>query len=525
MDDVAKSTAHHIAGLLNKSESGNASLNGKKIKPSDIAVLCKSRPQMIMVKNALADCNVPAVVSGSENVFASDEAKELVNLLSAVAAPFNQKAIKTALATPPIFGYTAEQIHNLTETDEWDEITEEFRTYNDLININGFAPMFFHMASRRRLYRSIAGMQNGGERKLTNYIHITELAQRHEADKKAAPIDLLNWMKESIHNSKDRIDEAELKMDSDDNAVTIITIHKSKGLEYNIVYTPPFFIFNKSRSNSYYKYHADDNYILDLAGSASAEEASEHEKKAEDIRIAYVALTRAKSVCYTAWGGNATGSQSSAIHYLTDGYSPSFFNNKDVCIKKFPSADIQTYTASKQQPEIYNKSFGKSVPSPWQINSFSRLIHSSSAVVKDTDQYTKPDRTAQPVNKFDIFAFPKGAKAGTCLHECMEDTLFESCSKAGMLNTVADKLELFSFDEGFVPAVADNLMCIIEKDMQGGIKLADLKAGKYIHEMEFQISTDNFTSEGITKIFMDNGGETDLRRHHRLSVSVPSKDS
>ncbi len=143
MDDVAKSTAHHIAGLLNKSESGNASLNGKKIKPSDIAVLCKSRPQMIMVKNALADCNVPAVVSGSENVFASDEAKELVNLLSAVAAPFNQKAIKTALATPPIFGYTAEQIHNLTETDEWDEITEEFRTYNDLININGFAPMFF----------------------------------------------------------------------------------------------------------------------------------------------------------------------------------------------------------------------------------------------------------------------------------------------------------------------------------------------------------------------------------------------
>ncbi|PLX68546.1 MAG: exodeoxyribonuclease V subunit beta [Denitrovibrio sp.] len=496
-DYVARVTANHISSLLNKSESGNANLNGKRVKPSDIAVLCRSKTQMIKVKNALADCNVPAVVSGSENVFASHEAIELANILSAVISPFNQKAIKTALATP-LFGYTADQINGLTETDEWDDITEEFRGYSDIINMKGFAPMFVHLASKRKLYQTIAGIQNG-ERKLTNYIHITELAQRHEADKKAAPMDILNWLKEAINNSEDRVEEAELKMDSDENAVTIITIHKSKGLEYNIVYSP-FLMFYNNKSDGIYKYHDEDNnYMLDMSNSEPAKVASDIEQRAEDIRIAYVALTRATSVCYTAWG-NATGNKNSSICYLTNNYSPDSFAGSDVYIKKFPTPDIQMYVASLERPKTANKTFDKTVPSPWQINSFSRLIHSSSAGVKDTDQYTKPDQTKLRVNKFDIFAFPKGAKAGTCLHECMEDTFFENYTKESLLKTVAHKLDLFSFDEDFVPAVADNLLSIIEKDMYG-VKLSELEADKYIHEMEFQISTANFTSDAVSEIF------------------------
>jgi len=509
-DNVAKSTARHIAELLNKAESGNATLNGEKVKPSDIAVLCRSKKQLTKVKRALADCRVPAVVSGSESVFDSDEAKEMVNVLSAVISPFSQTLIKTALTTS-IFGFTADHIHGLTETDEWDAITEEFRNYNDLINIKGLAPMFFHMAGRRRLYENIASLPSG-ERKLTNYIHLTELAQQYEAEKKAAPQDILSWLKDKITTADKRGDEAELKMDSDENAVTIITIHKSKGLEYKIVYTP-FLMFKREKPKKTYKYHSGDKYILDMVGSDYTIEQSSKEDRAEDLRIAYVALTRAKAVCYTAWGV-ADGHSSSAMSYLINGefakYDPvafhSYFSGTNIQIGAMPLPEVQTYKTVQIKPESANKTFTSEIAKPWQINSFSRLIHSSSAGVKDTDQFIKPDGQKQILNEFDIFSFPKGAKAGTCLHECMEEIYFENYTPESIQETVAKKLELFSFDPAYINAVAENLRSIIEKDMYG-VRLEDLEEGKYIHEMEFQISTANFLSEEIADIFAKHGEE------------------
>jgi exodeoxyribonuclease V beta subunit len=520
-EEIASSTARHIAELLNKSSLGNANINGEPVKPSDIAVLCRKKDEMIAVKNALSACRVPAVMSGSESVFESDEAKEMASILAAVLSPFSQQMIKTALATT-IFGYTAKQIYGITETDEWDDITEEFRGYNDLINLRGFAPMFFSLASKRGLYKNTASMDQG-ERKLTNMIHITELAQTFEADRKAVPADILKWLKEKIANPKERDDEAELKMDSDENAVTIITIHKSKGLEYNIVYTP-FLMYTSGGKDIIPKYHDGDRFIMDLTRSDTSKELHKKEEQAERLRIAYVALTRAKCACFTAWGG-VTGHDNSPLAYLINGsYSKfdhsamhAYFTEQSVDIKALPLPDVQTYTASDSKPEGTNRTFTGEIPQIWQLNSFSRLIHSSSTA-KDTDQFTKP-ATEDISDEMNIFSFPKGAKAGTCLHDCMEAVHFESFTKESVTETVMERLSAYSFDTDYTPAVAGNIYTILNKDMHG-TKLSSLKKGEYVAEMEFQMSAKPFTAEALAEIFARHGEEDYAKAASTLSFET-----
>lgn len=506
-ENVAAATARHIAELLNKSEAGNASLGGERIQPADIAVLCRSGQQMSIVKKALAECRVPAVVSGSDSVFESDEAVELTNFLSAVISPFSQRHVKTALATS-IFGFTAKQIFELADSEEWNSITEEFRLYSDIITSKGFAPMFFAMAKRRRLYERTAAMP-GGERKLTNLIHLTELAQQYEMEKQASPQDILSWLKEKNTEEEKRNDEAELKMDSDENAVTIITIHKSKGLEYNIVYTPFLMIDSKNTIiKTYPKYHTDEGFILDSADTQDSRIRSQEEEMAEDLRIAYVALTRAKYACFTAWGPGYRNA-STAIGYLINGehsgYDSSkmadFFRGTKVRISPMPEPIIQVYRAETSPPSAANRKFAGAIPAQWQINSFSGLVHSASAA-KDTDQFVRTEKDEH--TGIDIFSFPKGAKAGTCLHDCMENTDFENCTHITLMPVVTEKLEKYSIDPVFAPSVADNIMTTVEKDMNG-VSLARLKKGEYIHEMEFQMSSSVFTGQNIADIFRKYG--------------------
>lgn len=523
-ETVAKSTARHIAELLNMSGAGQASINGEKIRPSDIAVLCRSKSQLMKVKSALAQCRVPAVVSGSESVFATEEAAEMADILSAVLHPYSPRRIKTALAMA-VFGYTADMLYGIEETDEWDDITAEFTRLNDLINMRGFAPMFFLLADSHGMYSRLAGMP-GGERKLTNMVHLAELAQRYEADRKAAPQDILKWMKERIAAGDVRDDEAELKMDSDENAVTIVTVHKSKGLEYKIVYTP-FLMYKTSDRTAadkrIYKYHEDEKYLLDTSPEASGKAALE--EMAEDLRIAYVALTRGKTACFTAWG-SVDGHDGSAMSYIINGahskFNPDtlkdFTARSGIIQKPLPADDIMLFTGSAERPKSKNKEFRGNIPAIWRINSFSGLVHSTSSGAKDTDQFTA-QAAKEESRVFDIFTFPKGAKAGTCLHECMEETPFESCTRDSILTTVTEKLENYSFDPVFAPAVTDCITSVTEKDM-GGFTLKDLGAEDYAHEMEFQIASGAFDSDKLADIFNAHGEEDFAKAAASLSFDA-----
>jgi exodeoxyribonuclease V beta subunit len=537
--NIAEATANEIAYLLNSSDAGNAFLDDgkekKRVKPSDIAVLTRVHKEGKMVKEALAELGVPAVVAGSSSVFASQECSELIHLLEAVIRPFSEKLIKTSL-TSQIFSYSAEELIDITEKDEWNGITERFTTYNELLNLKGIAPMFFRLVSDINLYKSTASLENG-ERKLTNFMHLIELAQKHEAEKKTAPQDILRWIKEkykealeseSNFSSSRPAEEDELKMESDENAVTITTIHKSKGLEYNIVFTP-FIMYGKADVRGETKFHKDGKYFLDINRDEDSKGIAKDENMAEQLRLIYVALTRAKSVCFTAWNPPEKKSKDglrSALDYLIFGFNEpedalftSNFQNQNINIVTLPDKGSSTYAPTEKDPELNVRTFDKKVSSPWMINSFSRLIHSSHTP-KDTDQFNSvPVKEKEPAYKT-IFNFPKGAKAGSCLHDCLENINMTTPKDEHIKDIVAENLQKYSFDKEFIPPVVKNIKTILNKELTDGVVLAGMNAEQYVPEMEFHMCTKNFRSRELADIFSSNGEREFAEYCGRLDFSA-----
>lgn len=523
---LAEACAAEIARLLN----GRAEITDKKGKrtarPSDIAVLARTKDQAIAVRNSLSALHVPCVISGSENVFASQQARDMARLLSAAVSPYSERAVRTALITD-IFGYTAEQLYSLDETDGWEDVFSKFLELSDILNRAGVAPMFFRAAKIASLYERLAA-QEQGERRLTNLIHLTELLQKREAEKKASPAQLVIWLTEQISLSSKRNEQYELKMDSDENAVTITTIHKSKGLEYDIVFTPFIMLSRKNNKDEITGYHDEsDELVLDMSGSDEAAQKQKEEGLEEDLRLIYVALTRARAVCCTAWGTVSKGTtQSQAMLRLVHGESGkydcmeanNFFGKIDgVTVTDLPVESGQIYVSDDENLTAQNMPFSGRVPAPWRINSFSGLVHSASSV-RDTDQYTQAETEA--ADTFSIFAFPKGAKAGSCLHECMEDTPLDGFTEETVRKTVEEKLNEYFFDERYVPAVTENIINILTRELIQGVRLGGISSDEHVHEMEFHMSTREFTSGALADIFAQNGQEDFARACSRLDFTA-----
>lgn len=514
-EQIAEACAYKISELLNKNAVITTDNEERTVRPSDFAILTRSREQAKTVRNSLEKYFIPCVISGSENVFASHQAIEIAKLIQAAVTPYNEKSVRTALATD-IFGYDAEMLHNLAEQDNRENIFEDFISLSELLTKRGVAPMFFQAAKMSGLYVRLAS-ETQGERKLTNLIHLIELAQKHEAQKNASPQELLNWFVGKIEASEDSSAEYELKMDSDDNAVTITTIHKSKGLEYNIVFAPFLMFPHVSRKHGFYYYtiHDDDeNLIFDFRDTESAKNDQQYENLAEDTRLTYVALTRAKALCYTSWGTISanSGNKSTAFYHLFNGATGEVCRQEimkktygddihiDMC--EMPNNAPSAYVKRQQTEITPNRSFNSEIPRPWGINSFSGLLHSTTSV-RDTEQMTPSE--PESADKFTIFTFPKGAKAGSCLHEIMENIHPKNPQQDHIAAVCAEKLEKYNIPAEFVPCTAEKVTEILTKELMKGITLNGLDDGEFVHEMEFHIGTKPFSSQKLSEILRLSG--------------------
>ncbi|MGE4318714.1 MAG: exodeoxyribonuclease V subunit beta [Deferribacterales bacterium] len=507
-DQTAQAAAYEISRLLNHRAVINDGTE-RPVRPSDFAVLTRSGDQAKTVRDHLERYSIPCVITGSESVFKTLQAHEMARLIAAAASPYSERAVRSALASD-IFGYDAKTLADMAETGEWERVFEDFLTLSDIFHSGGIAPMFFRAAKMTGLYRRLAETVYG-ERKLTNMIHLVELAQKQEAKTKASPSQLFTWFTDQIENSDPKSENYQLKMDSDENAVTITTIHKSKGLEYNIVFAPFLKFGHGGGGDDFPEYHDDDEeLVIDLKKDETSAGKAAHEELAEDLRITYVALTRAKALCYTSWGSAKSG-KSTALNYLInkgeekpnpDNFKSFFSGCTLINTESQPVLEPIRYTPPSSGITRENRDFGGQIPSPWRINSFSALIHSTSSA-RDTEQFVP--QTDEKTAGYDIFSFPKGAKAGSCLHECMENIPLESVSEELIKNVVTEKLEKYSFDQRFVPAVTQTLKNILTAELTDGICLNGIS--DYVHEMEFHIRSDVFRSDSLSRIIGEGGME------------------
>lgn len=327
---VAAACASHMVKLLNDGATGhcgfrkNAAQDGlEPVRPRDIAVLVRGRMEADAIRAELRRRGVRSVyLSDRESVYATDEAGDLLRWLRACAEPTSERLLRAALATATL-GQSLSELHRLT-VDElaWEARVEQFRSYRGLWQSRGVLPMLRRLLHDFEVPLRLRASAEG-ERALTNLLHLSELLQQAatELDGEQA---LIRHLTEHRDGEGETGEEQVLRLESDEDLVKVVTLHKSKGLEYPLVFLP--FVCNFRETNKTkdvpYRDHPPESgarWVFQMDETVLAR--AERERLAEDLRLLYVGMTRAQHAC---WLGIAPivsgGGKSNHFHLTAAGY-------------------------------------------------------------------------------------------------------------------------------------------------------------------------------------------------------------
>ncbi len=296
----------------------------RPVRASDIAVVVRRNERGEAICRALIEAGVPAVMLGANSVFATEIAREWLTLLGALDQP-RQQAVRRAALTRFV-GWPLEKLAAAGEEDLV-ELTQRIRRWSRLLSTGGVAALLEAATAETDLPRRILA-EAGGERLMTDLRHVAESLHAAMAAGQLGSGALLEWL-------RTRIDEAETgassdgmrRLETDEDAVTVLTVHRSKGLEFPIVYLPEA-----------WDRHVDDAddgrplqvhevtaagvgaCVLDVGGLTGAGRAERfarwrEEEAGEDLRLLYVALTRARSQVVLWWAAART-TEASPLHRL-----------------------------------------------------------------------------------------------------------------------------------------------------------------------------------------------------------------
>tara|TARA_R110002050_G_scaffold57423_5_gene129367 strand:+ start:293296 stop:296799 length:3504 start_codon:yes stop_codon:yes gene_type:complete len=526
---AANSTADEIARLLNLAQDNQADLikdeSSRPLSGGDIAVLVRNHRQAAEIQYCLQQRGINSVQQGRENVFASHEALLLERLLLAVAEPNNASRIIAVLASP-LFGLSALDLYEVQQDEPtWLKHIDFFHELHQLWSQKGFMSMFRHVMVAQSVQQRVLALNNG-ERQLTNLYHLAELIQDYCSRQKSAMEAVLHWLA-SHRNAANGDDEtAQLRLESDEQLVKIITIHKSKGLEYPIVFCPFLWDVNlRSGKDEIVRFHDPEHdnaaYVAMIEPSLTkAKELVLQEEKAEDLRLLYVALTRARERCIITWG-NANGVNDSALfsllHPTLSKIDPTQMaddlqvladsSNQTIVVDPLiEQAMVGLQNNLAEQSHLAARDFVGTINKPWRIGSFSALTAGHDAEVPDYDGLSQHqlqiDTSRLPQTEIaDRFKFPKGAQAGVCLHSIFEQWDFNIDDQEGFHQLVNQLLLQYGFDPVWTEAVCQWLCEVVTTPLSAGnsLCLATLTRSQRLDEMAFYFPVAHLTVSGLKK--------------------------
>ena len=529
----------------------NCLLSQDKAKESDIAVLVRTNRQALIIKEHLTKKNIPSVLYNLHNIFDSHEAEEMERILFSIADPNNEKLLNAALVTD-IMGFTGDDVYAKNcDIKFLETILYKFQKYIHIWNTSGFIIMFRKFLSETHVRQRMLSFPDG-DRRLTNILHLSEILHQASVEKKFKPIDLAKWIADQRAVLSIQMEENQLRLESDERAVNIVTIHKSKGLEYKIVFCPYAWNGSVIKNQEFIFHDNNKNQVLDLGSDETEKNVlqAQTELLSENLRLFYVALTRAKSRCYIAWG-KINGSETSALAYLL--HFKSIASDQDIVsclkrtlpkkkdedliddLKKLESTskgtvrivelpekkDIDYFHKIKeiQQPVI--KKFSGTIDTTWRISSYSSLVSKQSIEQQfsDTETYFDlypniSDGQSDVSDTVDMFSFPKGARAGIFFHDIFEHIDFASLVFDHKETLVNQKLMEYGYDSKWQPAVCSMIDNVLSTPLIDGGKdmlLSTVTGKDRINELAFYFSLKKISVEVLKRIFSDYGKDNVIR--------------
>jgi exodeoxyribonuclease V beta subunit len=508
---MAQHCAAQIRDWLSAGARGEAVLwrgeQANPVKASDITVLVRSRQEAALVRDALTLLNIPSVyLSNRDSVFETLEAQEMLWLLQAVLAPERESTLRSALASA-MMGLNARDIDALNNDEEaWDNVVEEFAHYRERWQKRGVMAMLRELMAKRQIAENMLATA-GGERRLTDILHISELLQEAGTQLESEHA-LVRWLSQQIADPNSNSSSQQMRLESDKHLVQIVTIHKSKGLEYPLVWLP--FIANyRVQDQAFYHDRESFEAVLDLSKAESSVELAEAERLAEDLRLLYVALTR--SVWHCSLGiaplfrrrGEKSGETDfhlSALGRLIQLGEPKDAEGLRQCIEALcgdhialhiPSSPDNSRWQMPEQPvaDLNARQIKRTLADDWRVTSYSGLQQHGQSIAQDlmpkldVDAAGVGDVLPEPV--LTPHQFPRGASPGTFLHSLFEELDF---TQPVSTEWVLKMLKSGGFDEKWQPVLTDWVTAILQAPLtQQGISLNQLTAKDKQVEMEFYL--------------------------------------
>ena len=525
---IAAAVAGEIGRMMDAADAKQAWIEAgcerRMLTGRDIAILVSRHSEADLMRDALAACNIASVTFGDRSIFQTQEAQDFAQLLAAMVNPEDERLIRGALATP-LFGLTITGLAALADNPvRWEAELARFHHYRALSEASGLIRVFREIVATTDLAGRMLGAM-GGDRAITNYQQLAELLHDAQRSEGLDTVGVSRYLHRQMSEDEPAGDEAQLRLETDEGLVRIMTIHRAKGLEFPVVFCP-FLWDGQARASNMVpiRFHDalnDDGPVIDF-GSRDIDTHrayAETEALAERIRVAYVALTRAKFRCYLVWGAMKECA-SSALAWLMHGPDTPEADLAEARralverMKGLSAVDFRcevdalasktgTGMAVVELPEALEigkierrivrrlgraNSFDGGVPPVRRISSFSALMANAEPDFPDHDGFVAPPSVDEREPADDIIAFPRGARAGSCLHAVFERVLVEgSVDSKAWLSISTRALDEF----GLPLRLAETVVRIVDHvltttiDAQSGLSLGAVRADALQVEMEF----------------------------------------
>ncbi|KGT86418.1 exonuclease V subunit beta [Erwinia typographi] len=534
---MARQCAAEIRRWLTAGQNGTA-LIGKggerrAVQASDITILVRSRGEASVMREALNGLNIPSVyLSNRDSVFTTPEAREMVWLLQAVMAPEQERVLRAALATS-IFGLDAVTLDSLNQDERaWDALVDEFDGYRQRWLKRGVLPMLRELMINRKIAENLLASESG-ERRLTDLLHLGELLQEASAQLDSEHA-LIRWLAQEVAQPNGQSASQQLRLESDRHLVQIVTIHKSKGLQYPLVWLP--FVANyREAGQGIYHDRQSFQALLDLRDDEESVALAEQERLAEDLRLLYVALTRSVWHCSVGIAplvkGNRKKEGSSDLHHSALGYlvqqgeaadAAALLNqlqalqtsSLDVVLAAAPDATPWMPVQAEKQA-LSSLQLARTLRDEWRVTSYTGLQQQGHSISYELlprlDVDAVGESQNQLVSQLTPHSFPRGAAPGTFLHGLFEDLDFTQPVEEQWLS---ERLLAQGHDLAWLPVMKAWLERILQTPLDDtGVSLSQLTQNQRQAELQFYLPIQTLL----------NAGELDqlIRQHDPLSAGCP----
>jgi exodeoxyribonuclease V beta subunit len=524
---VAADVAMDIGALL----GSGARLTGRGVGPGDVAVLVRTHRQSARVRDALADAGIPAVLAGAGSVFASPAARDWLALLEGMEQPHRTTRVAAAALTG-IVGWSAEALVAASEA-RLEELGTTLRRWAALMADRGVAALLEAVTATGLPARLLA--LRSGDRQLTDLRHIGLALHAAAVEGGFGLTASVEWLRRRVEEAPEDISvERSRRLESDADAVQVLTVHSCKGLQFPVVYVP-FGWDRHVNEPDVLLLHDADGRVLDVGGrggtAAFAGRCRQHkaEDAGEDLRLLYVALTRAQHQVVTWWAPTANTGKS-ALHRLLlgrTGISPepayAVPDDDDVLARlgRLASADLAVERAQVARGGPAHRTprpaptaplaaadFARHLDGAWQRTSYSRLTapaHDSPGVGSEPEQ-ARSDDEVLPVSRVSaddtsdrgdlpspMAELPAGAAFGTLVHTILEaadatapDLLAQLTDRGReQLDRQPMALDAETLAAALLPALQTPLGPLL-----GGRRLCDIAATDRLAELDFELPLD-----------------------------------